>query len=354
MAATTFGVNDPLAVKLWSKKLFTEALKKTWFSKFIGSDSSALIQRKDDTSKGAGDRVRVGLRMLLSGAGVQGDGTLEGNEEALTTYNDEFYINQLRHAVRTGGEMSQQRVPFSVRQESMDGLSDWWADRLDTCFFNQLGGNTGQADTRYTGNNATIAPDADHLFISSPTNQASLEASLSASTDQSLKLVDIDRAVAKAKTLSPMIRPLKVEGEDVYVLFAHPYSIYQMRADATRAGNFVDIQKAAMMGGKIANNPIMTGASFMYNNVIVHEAVRVPLVPGQTLYRRNIFCGAQAGLIGYGKQIGSDGKPGWVEELFDYENQLGVAGRMIFGIKKAVFNSRDFGTIVISSYAPSV
>lgn len=30
MANTVYGVNDPLAVKLWSKKLSVEALKETW------------------------------------------------------------------------------------------------------------------------------------------------------------------------------------------------------------------------------------------------------------------------------------------------------------------------------------
>ncbi|WP_391486487.1 phage capsid family protein, partial [Leclercia adecarboxylata] len=34
------------------------------------------------------------------------------------------------------------------------------------------------------------------------------------------------------------------------------------------------------------------------------------------------------------------------EELFDYENQLGVSAGMIFGVKKTVFNSADFGVIV--------
>jgi hypothetical protein len=44
-------------------------------------------------------------------------------------------------------------------------------------------------------------------------------------------------------------------------------------------------------------------------------------------------------------------KMSWVEELFDYENQLGVSAGMIFGAKKSVFNSVDFGTIVLSTYA---
>lgn len=35
------------------------------------------------------------------------------------------------------------------------------------------------------------------------------------------------------------------------------------------------------------------------------------------------------------------------------KNQLGVAGGLIFGMKKARFNSKDFGTYVISSYSPA-
>jgi hypothetical protein len=41
----------------------------------------------------------------------------------------------------------------------------------------------------------------------------------------------------------------------------------------------------------------------------------------------------------------------WVEELFDYENQLGVSAGLIFGMKKTQFNSEDFGTIVVPTYA---
>ncbi len=41
----------------------------------------------------------------------------------------------------------------------------------------------------------------------------------------------------------------------------------------------------------------------------------------------------------------------WVEELFDYGNQIGVEAGMIFGIKKMVFNSNDFATIVCTSYS---
>ena len=350
MSTTSYGVNDALAVKLWSKKLFQEALKQTYFSKFMGSESGNIIQVKGETGKGAVDKITFGLRMQLSGAGIQEDGALEGNEEALTTYSDAVYINQLRHAVRSAGKMSEQRVPFSVREEARQGLQDWWADRLDTSFFNQLGGYTAQSDTRYTGNQAAIAPDASHkVYLNGSADESATSAYV-------FDLTVIDKCVEKAKTASPMIRPVKVGGRDKYVMFLHPYQVYNLRT-STSTGQWLDITKAVYQGaGK--DNPIYSGASGEYNDCILHESTRVPQGVNSSTgaaistVRRAIFCGAQAGVMAYG-QGSSDGEMKWVEELFDYGNQLGVSAGMIFGIKKAVFNSADFGTIVVPTYAVS-
>jgi N4-gp56 family major capsid protein len=345
MATTSYGVNHPLAVKLWSRKLFQEALKQCWMSKFMGNDSGAMIQVMSETSKGPGDRITVGLRMQLSGSGVQGDGTLEGNEEALTTNSDNLLINQLRHAVKSEGKMSEQRVPFSVREEARKGLTDWWADRIDASLFNQLAGNTGISDTKYTGNNATTAPDANHIYYANGLVNETQVASASASNVFKLKFLDY--AKERAKTMSPMIRPLKINGEDKYVAFLHPYQVTDLRTDASTAGNWYDIQKAALQGGKVSDNPIYSGALGEYNGIILHESTRVPTVTAGVY--RSILCGAQSGLFAYG-QDNSDQKMSWVEKLFDYDNQLGVSAGMIFGAKKTVFNGADFGTIVIATY----
>jgi hypothetical protein len=50
--------------------------------------------------------------------------------------------------------MSEQRIPWSIREEAMMGLKDWWAGRMDVSFFNQVCGYTTVTDTRYTGNQA--------------------------------------------------------------------------------------------------------------------------------------------------------------------------------------------------------
>jgi N4-gp56 family major capsid protein len=360
MANTTFGTNHPLARKIWSEKLFREALKETYIGKFLGTTSNSLIQTLTEPSKGAGDTVYAGLRMQLSGYGVAGDDTLEGQEEALTFYRDTLTIDQIRNAVRSQGKASEQRVPYSMREEARQALGDWISDMLDTSFFNQIAGNTAESDTRRTGNNATVAPTAAFKLIanSGAAGSASTEASLSTvaapGTNALLKLGDIDRAVALAKTASPLMRPIKMGGDDFYVMFLHPYQVWKLRQD-TNTGQWADLQKAALQGGQGSANPLWSGALGMYNNVILHESTRVPTtvdLATNTNFRRAIFCGAQAAVMAFG-QGNSGMKTSWAEELFDYGNQLGVAAGLIFGIKKSVYNSADFATITISSYAPA-
>lgn len=347
MASTDYPVNHPLAVKLWSKKLMQEALKQTYFAKFIGKGTNALVQLKEETSKGAGDKITYGLRMQLTGAGVVGDGTMEGNEEALVTYSDSLLINQVRNAVKSDGKMSEQRVPFSVREEARMGLTDWFADMWDTAFFNQLCGNTAVATGAKTGNNATTAPTANRIqYSDGKTTEAGI-ASTGASTQMRLTLIDY--AVEKAKTATPLLRPVRVDGNDYFVMFLHPYQVTQLRT-TTDTGQWLDIQKAAMAGGDVSKNPIFTGALGVYNGVILHESTRVPAAPSYSNVRRAVLCGAQAACIAFGQDFGG-GDAGsnfkWTEKMFDYDNQLGVSAASIYGLKKTVFNSEDFATIVV-------
>lgn len=353
MAVTSFATGDALAVKLWSKKISVEALKQTWVYKFMGRDDSAVIQIHDDTSKNPGDRIRIPLRRLLSGAGVQADATLEGNEERITYYNDDVYINQLRHAVREGGRFSRQLVPFSVREHARLSLEDWWADRIDTWFFNQITGNTSQTDTRYTGNQTCIAADADHLIIAG----GHTGFSLSNTSTNKFTLTLIDVAVEKAKTLEVPIRPVMIGGEAKYVMFLHHHQVTDMK-NSTATNQWFDIQKAAMQGGNVSKNPIYTGALGEYNGVILHATNRIPGLSSSagavtgTPVRHAVMCGAQAAVMAFGRGHSPE-RYEWVEDYFDYENQFGVAAGCIAGLKKTVFNGSDFATIAIRTWAES-
>jgi N4-gp56 family major capsid protein len=286
---------------------------------------------------------------------------LEGNEEALVTYSDALVINQLRGAVRSAGRMSQQRVPFVVRDEALSGLRDWWSSRIDWSGFNQLCGNVGPSgsdaspaltaiDIRWTGLQTPIAPDSNHY-----TNAVGSADDTGLGAGNVFTLTMIDKAVERAKTLTPAIRPISVNGKKYYVAWLHPYQVTDIRT-STATGQWLDIQKAAMTGGLVDENPIFDGSLGVYNGVILHEDSRVtqgynPSTSAAiTTVRRAVFCGAQAGMMAFGRD-NSPNKFTWVEELFDYENQLGVSAGLIFGLKKTVYNSTDFATIVMSSYA---
>lgn len=370
MAQTAYGTNDPEAVKLWSRKLAREAYAKTYFKKFTGKGDSSLVQIRPDTSKGAGDKVTVTLRMQLDGEGVQGDNTAEGNEEALTTYTDSVVINQLRHAVRSKGKMSEQRIPWKHREEAMQALSDWWATRMDRAFFNQLCGYTGGSvtergetydgtNTKYTGNNATFAPDSTAHFRAD--DSTGTPTFVSGASDEDIASADtmllsyIDDLVAEAETRAPIIRPLKVNGENKYVMFLDTLQARDLRTN-TSTGQWQDIQKAAMQGGKISDNPIYTGALGEYNGVILHKTNRITQGVNSSsgaaisTVRRAVLCGAQAAHLCFGQGHGLD-KYDWKEELFDYGNSLGVLGGCISGLKKSRYNSLDFGALIFSTYA---
>jgi N4-gp56 family major capsid protein len=352
MAVKGYAVNDNLSNKLWAKKLNSEALKPTYFGKFMGEGAANMIQVQTDLQKSAGDKVTVGLRVQLSGDGTTSGQTLEGNEEDLTTYDDALIVDELAHAVRVRNKQTidAQRVPFNLRSEAKDGLQDWYANRFDTCMANHLTGNTLVTDQRFTGNNAITAPT--NIFRP---NAATDDATTNADNTATFKLKFIDYAVEKANTLSPLIRPLMIGGRRKFVMFLHDYQVTDMRTD-TNAGQWLDIQKAALAGGIASKSPIYTDALGEYNDVILHKWNRLPVGisnagAAQTSTRRAVLCGAQAGFIGWGQQFSAGSHYKWVEELFDYERELGVSAQTVWGIKKSKFNSQDFGTVVVTTYA---
>lgn len=363
MAVQVFGTNDPLTNKLFSKRLAVQSITQTQVKNFMGTSQFAVCQVKNETMKAAGDRITIGLRMSFSGGGVVGGNTLEGNEEAFTTYNDAITIDKLRHAarVKAEGSISQQRVPYSLREEGLDDLAQWWADRFDFWFANQLCGNTANGDNthgddvRYTGLQAANEPDAAHVLrFSNAASDSAISALTTTAPSAELKLAHLDIAVEKAKRLEPLIRPARINGKDYYVVFVHTISVTSLRTDAQTAGNWWDITSKRIQGGEITGNGIFTGALGVYNQCVLHEWERItPGCSGTTAFanaRRNVLCGAQATWAAFGQGFGPS-RFSWVEKLFDYDEELGIAAGCIGGLKASRFNSADFGKMVIVNHA---
>lgn len=353
MSTTSYGVNDALAVKLWSKMLAVAERDSLEIAPLMGNDANSIIQIKNETSKGAGDKVTFGLRVRLTGDGKTEGEVAEGQGEALTTYSDSIYVNELGHVVGVKSEntIDAQRVPFDLRQEAKDGLADWWTDRLSKTFFNHVCGNNAETRTKYSGLNSTTAHTSSRrIFAGTATNDQGLTSADTFTLDL------IDQAVEMAKVGDQMVRPIKIGGKDKYVVYLHPYQVTSLRTNYS-TGQWGDIQKAALTGSGSTSHPIYTGALGEYNGCILRSSQDVTLgVNSSTAAavsntRRAVLLGAQACVAAYGQKQSGPNKYRWNEELLDHKRRLEVSAWSIFGMKKTVFNSMDFGVVTISTYA---
>lgn len=314
MADTQFATNDALTKKVWSAKLFKESLRDIYLSKFTGESADSIFQVKRELQKGKGDKITVGLRMRMSGAGQSGaDGvTLEGNEEALTFYDFSVSLTMYGHSVKARSKADLQRPAFDLRSEMKDALKEWLTEKQEKLLVSAL--------------------------ASSPTTNRYLDKSGSGGSELSVSL--IQQVKRQAQLASPKIRPIRVEGGEHYVMLVHPYATKSLKADQ----DWRNAQLYANIRG--SKNPIFTGALGVIDGVVLHEYDRSELLLSGNI-TRSLLLGAQAGLIAWGQL------PAWYEKLFDYERIPGVATDFLVGIGKCVFNSEDFGVYTLdTNYTP--
>ncbi len=86
---TEFLTGDAATVQKWSARLWVELPRVIYWNRFMReNDMNAIIEVRSDLEKGPGDKLTFTLLRKLTGAGVTGDTTMEGSEEAFTTYNE--------------------------------------------------------------------------------------------------------------------------------------------------------------------------------------------------------------------------------------------------------------------------
>ncbi|MGE4357518.1 MAG: N4-gp56 family major capsid protein [Candidatus Omnitrophota bacterium] len=310
MATTGFNKDNALTAKIWSTKLFKEAMRETFFSRFMGESSDSIVQVKTDLTKQQGDKITIPLRMRMTGAGQSGQTgiTLEGNEEALTFYDFGVEISEYGHAVRARSLIDLQRPAFDLRNEMKDALKEWLEEKLETLLL-------------------TAA-------ITSPTSGRVVDKT--SASPGTLSVAIIQEAKRKAQLVTPKIRPVRIEGDDYYVMIVHPYASKALKADS----EWKNAQLYANIRGK--SNPLFTGALGIVDGVVLFEYDRSSLLYNTSSgYCYSLLFGAQALVLAWAK------RPTWNEKLFDYDTIPGVGTKMLLGVGKSVFNSQDYATITV-------
>ena len=168
-------------------------------------------------------------------------------EEALTFFSDSLFIDQKRKGTKSKGKMSEQRVPYNLRKEGRDALATWWSEYYDEQFMMYLSGARGiNADFisplsfKGRANNPLQAPDVEHMVYG---GSATGKANLTANDKMSLGIVE--KLVAKAETLDPMMQPITVEGERKHVLLMHTFQAFSCARPSPRTTGWTSRRRRA-------------------------------------------------------------------------------------------------------------
>jgi N4-gp56 family major capsid protein len=351
MAETVFLTNDALTRKKWARELFSIILPATEINSLVGAGPDSIIQMRTELGKGEGDKLTFGIRLPLTGEGIVGDNVVEGNEEKLIFKDFDATIEELNHAVSTGGRMNQQRVPYNLMQEGKDGLQYWWGEKLSDMALAHLCGDTGYKVAGVTFAQDPVDPDDQHWLKVNDVAEASMTSA------DLIDLTFLDRMKQQAEVPDASkncykVRPLVIKGKKYYRVLLHNYVFDRLRQN-TNVGQWGDLQRAA-------NKLTLPDVEIEYNGLLVGKSERVRhMVEDTTDARagvfRNLLLGCQAAVMAWGGAGESKSTTmAFVPYETDAKRFVNIRGGGILGMKTVRFNSRDFGRIVGSSWGAPI
>lgn len=351
MAATTVATANQ--VTQYRKKFFKEYVRESIFSAYYGTNEEAIIQLVEELGTEAGKTINVPLITRLTNAGVTGDNTLEGNEEALGNYAHAINIDQVRNAVRVG-KMEQKSTVIDLLDAGRTMLKLWIMDDLRDAIIQAMAspnvdGVTDYASCTEAQKDAWLAANDDRaLFGAVKSNSSSDDHSTSlANVDSTTDTLDLDMvqlAKRMAKTADRKIRPYRVKegSREWFVLFCESFAYRDLKADTETIH-----QNADERGSK---NKIFTDADLILDGVTCREVPEIPVRTGVGAssidVSGNFLCGAQAVGVAWGQ------RSKFATDSFDYGNARGVAVGEVRGVEKLMFNDIQNGMVTI--YASAV
>tara|TARA_R110002153_G_scaffold255164_1_gene413761 strand:- start:2757 stop:3905 length:1149 start_codon:yes stop_codon:yes gene_type:complete len=380
MALTNFGTLSGDQLQTWSRDFWRVARNQSFINQFAGSGSNAMVQRVTELTKNQkGTKANITLLADMTGDGITGDNTLEGNEEALRAYDISIELDQLRFANRIAGRMTDQKTVVNFREQSRDALAYAIADRCDQLAFLAL---SGVAFThKNNGGLRTTSGNAGHELVdlefasdvSAPTGDRhrrwdatdGLVAGSTTAVTAADKLQYSTIVELKAYAKDNYIRGIRGAGnQETFHMFVTPQQMANLKLDSDFLAN---VRNAGVRG---TSNSLFSGSSsLMVDGIMIHEFRHVFNTSGATSgsssnagaagYKwgaganvngaRALFCGAQA------LAMADIGLPEMVEDTFDYGNQSGISVGKIFGLRKPKYNSdisgsvQDFGVIALDT-----
>ena len=379
MANTNFSALTSEQLTIWSRDFWRVARNMSFINQFAGSGPNAIVQTITElTQSEKGTRAVLTLLADMTGDGIVGDNTLEGNEEALRAFDIVVQLDQLRFANRLAGRLADQKSVVNFREHSRDALAYAMADRIDQLAFLTMAGvsyglknNGALRNTLGSGQNLSdLSFSGD---VSAPTSNRHRRVDVDGSGNITLQAGDVTATAATDKLSYKSIVQLKAYAKDQYIRglrgggneeIFHLFVTPQVMADLKLDSDFLtNVRQAGVRG---AGSELFSGSSsLMVDGIMVHEFRHVFNTSGATSGSSSnagsngykwganadingsscLFVGAQA------LAMADIGLPDIVEDTFDYGNQNGISIGKIFGMKKPKYHSdvtgqaEDFGII---------
>lgn len=348
MAETPLPTNS--RVIRWERDFYREYIRTNRFSKLMGANESSPIQVNEDLTRNIGETINFELVNRLTGDGVTGTATLEGNEEALGIRNFRVAVDRTRHAV-VHDKLHEQFSAIDLVSAKRAVLMDWFKEKVRDRIIEALGSVSTDGVTHFAYADASegtkdtwLANNRDRVLFGAASagyTDHSADLALLDTTDDVINTATLAAMKDLAKNANPKVRPLRVREDEEWYVVVMGTKLFRQAQTA-----LAQVNREAWIRSQGDNNPLFTGGDLIYDGLIIKEIPEIGALPGTpgdsgtTKVAPAYLIGAQA--IAYA--IAQRSK--MIENIRDYGAKKGAGVEMIDGIRKFYFGSGATDTAI--------
>ncbi len=333
----------------YQNKFFSEFIRNNKFSKYIGTNENSPIQLVEDLKKARGESVYIYLVNQLGATTANGGirtgyQTLKGYETAMDVRSNKLTIGLSRFAVTVWESDKQFSAIDLVEARGMvleDNAKTYFRDRIIA----SLGSMSIDGNTHYayasadetTIKDVWVANNSDRILFGAGVGSFtdhSADIALLDTTNDIVNEANLKRLKDKAKTASPIIRPIKIrDDEEWYVVFMGTKLFRQAQTA------LATLNREAWVRAQGDNNPLFTGGDLIYDGMVlkeVHDIGSLAGTPGDsgtTSVAPLYLMGAQG--LGYAVALRSK----VIEDTDDYGEVNGAGIKMLDQVAKLYFGA---------------
>lgn len=368
MSSLPIGSAHAWTEKAWGKAVEHQVEKQTIGYSFVGDGDNATIKQEHALDRGNGEQVVVKFSPTEDQDGISEGESVYDNAQKLNLFDDTLTINYLGFPYGLDSPMDQQRTSANLKRmlyyKASTQISRTFEEWIMSHFCGYTPANTRKINPltggslKHAGHNTIVAPDAAHHIRA---KDHATDELVAADTSAVLTLDAITEFEESAMSSAHLDFPMSPGQDGWYDMVIHPMHWRQLRDNST-AGEFQDIQLAAMKGGaKQKDTGLARGWMGVFSKTRIHvtdwitQGVKTSDGTAQANVRRAVFLGRCAGLIAYGKGYAAGGDEGshfdWSEKNVEHK-KWSLLVDTIAGFKTTRFNEQNYGCMVRSTYTP--